>query len=127
MYGLPVIDVIVIGVYFLSVIAIGYWAMRRVKSKEDFFIGGRRFGKWIQIFASFGQATSVSTTVSATTTTMENGASGIWSTLLYLFGTPVYWITCLWYRRLRLMTMGLSILMAIGIFGLLFLVVIIGS
>ena len=106
MFGLPLIDAIVIILYFAVTLGIGYWAMRRIKNREDYFLGGRRFGKMIQIFASFGQATSVSTSVSATTTTMKNGVSGIWSTLLFLFGTPIYWITCLWYRRLRLLTMG---------------------
>jgi len=106
MYGLQIIDLIVIVVYFLVLIGIGFWAMRHIKSREDFFLGGRSFGKMIQIFASFGQATSVSNAVSTITTTMENGIAGIWSSLLYVFGTPIYWMTCVWYRRLRLMTMG---------------------
>jgi len=106
MFGLQIVDFAVIIVYFLSLIAIGFWAMRHIKSREDFFLGGRSFGKMIQIFASFGQATSVSNAVSTITTTMENGIAGIWSALLYVFGTPIYWMTCVWYRRLRLMTMG---------------------
>ena len=40
------------------------------------------------------------------TTTYNNGASGIWSALLFLWGTPVYWFTSPWYRRLRVLTLG---------------------
>ena len=106
MFGLPIIDLIVIVLYFAIVIAIGVWSSRRIKDQEDFFLAGRRFGKLIQTFAAFGQGTSADTAVSVSTTTFTNGASGIWSSLLYLFGTPVYWLVAPWSRRLRLLTMG---------------------
>jgi SSS family solute:Na+ symporter len=106
MFGLPILDILVIALYFAGMLAIGFWAMHRIKNREDYFLGGRRFGKMIQIFASFGQATSVSNAVGTLTTTMENGIAGIWSSLLYVFGTPVFWLTTIWYRRLRILTMG---------------------
>src|SRR5512138_1821534 len=102
MFGLPLIDVFVIVGYFLVMILIGLWAMRRIKSQEDYFLGGRRFGKLIQIFATFGSGTSVDTVVGVTTTTFRNGAAGIWVSLMGLFTTPIYWLTSPWYRRLRL-------------------------
>ena len=106
MFGLPVADLLVIAVYFLIVLAIGVWASRRVRGEEDFFLAGRRFGKFIQTFAAFGQGTSADNAVGVSTTTFHNGASGIWSSMLYLFGTPVYWFTSAWMRRLRIITMG---------------------
>jgi SSS family solute:Na+ symporter len=106
MFGLPILDILVIVLYFVGMLVIGFWAMSRIKNREDYFLGGRRFGKMIQTFASFGQATSVSNAVGTITTTMENGISGIWSSLLYVFGTPVFWLTTIWYRRLRSLTMG---------------------
>ena len=106
MFGLQLIDILVILAYFTIVIAIGFWSMRRVKNQEDYFLAGRRFGKLIQTFAAFGQATSASTSVNATTTTVANGASGIWGSLSYVFATPIFWLTAPWYRRLRLITMG---------------------
>ncbi|HYW96629.1 MAG TPA: sodium:solute symporter family protein [Bacteroidales bacterium] len=106
MFGLSTIDLVVIALYFLVLIIIGFRAMRRVHSQEDYFLGGRRFGKLIQVFAAFGQATSADTGPSVATTTMNNGASGIWSALMMLFSTPSYWFTAVWYRRLRLLTMG---------------------
>ncbi len=104
--GLTYLDVAVIIVYFLVLIVIGFWAMRRIKDEEDYFLGGRRFGKIIQMFAAFGQATSADTGPSVATTTANNGAAGIWSALMMLFSTPSYWFTAVWYRRLRLLTMG---------------------
>jgi SSS family solute:Na+ symporter len=104
--GLTLIDILVIVLYFVSVIMIGFWSMRRIKNQEDYFLAGRRFGKLVQTFAAFGQATSSSTAINATTTTMANGASGIWGSLSYIFGTPLFWLMSPWYRRLRLMTMA---------------------
>ena len=106
MFGLSVIDIVVIVAYFIVILGIGFWSMRRIKNQEDYFLAGRRFGKLIQTFAAFGQATSSDSAVSVTTTTVTNGAAGIWGALNILFATPVYWMTSPWYRRLRLLTMG---------------------
>jgi len=106
MFGLATLDLLVILGYFVVVIVIGLWSMRHVKNQEDYFLAGRRSGKFLQTFAAFGQATSSEHVVGVTTTTFTNGAGGIWSTLIMLFATPMYWITSPWLRRLRLMTMG---------------------
>lgn len=106
MFGLGVLDIIVIVSYFLVIISIGFWSMRRIKNQEDYFLAGRRFGKFIQTFAAFGQGTSADTAVGVSTTTFSNGAAGIWSSLIYLFSTPMYWLVMPWMRRLRLLTLG---------------------
>ena len=90
MFGLSVIDIIVIVAYFAVILSIGFWSMRRIRNQEDYFLAGRRFGKLIQTFAAFGQATSSDSAVSVTTTTVTNGAAGIWGALNILFATPVY-------------------------------------
>lgn len=106
MFGLDLIDLIVIVIYFALIIGIGLWAMRRIRSQEDYFLAGRRFGKFIQTFAAFGQGTSADNAVGVTTTTYSNGIAGVWSSLLYLFATPMYWMVMPWMRRLRLLTLG---------------------
>jgi solute:Na+ symporter, SSS family len=106
MFGLSILDLIVLGLFFLVLMGIGFWAMLRVRDQEDFFMGGRRFGKLIQVFAAFGQATSSDTGPSVATTTYNNGAAGVWASLMMLFATPSYWLTGVWYRRLRVLTMG---------------------
>ena len=106
MFGLPLLDIVVIIFYFLVIIVIGLWAMRRIKNQEDYFLAGRRFGKFIQTFAAFGQGTSADTAIGVSTTTFSNGAAGMWSSLIYLFATPFYWLVMPWMRRLRLLTLG---------------------
>jgi SSS family solute:Na+ symporter len=106
MFGLQWIDIAVILAYFVVVIAIGVWASRRIQNQEDYFLAGRRFGKFIQTFAAFGQATSADNVVGVAATTFSNGIAGVWSSLLYLFATPLYWMVMPWMRRLRLLTLG---------------------
>jgi SSS family solute:Na+ symporter len=106
MYGLHILDIIMIILYFIVVIGIGYLANRRIKSEEDYFVGGRKFGKLVSIFLSFGVGTSSDTAISASRETFRMGMSGIWVQLLWLFATPFYWIIAPWYRRLRIVTGG---------------------
>ena len=106
MFGLTQADLIVIVLYIGVMIGIGYWSMKRIKSQEDFFMGGRAFGKVLQVFAMFGSGTSTDSPVGTARNTFVGGLSGIWTVLNYLFCTPFYWFIGLWYRRYRMMTMG---------------------
>ena len=106
MLGLSIPDIIVIILYFGVIVVIGVRASFRIKGEEDFFLGGRKFGRLVSTFASFGQATSADGPAGVATTTYNNGASGIWSSLLMLFATPLFWVTAPWLRRLRIITMG---------------------
>ena len=74
MFGLSIIDILVIVLYFSGIVFIGFLAMRHIRSQEDYFLGGRRFGKLFQIFAAFGQGTSADSAVGTVTTTYNNGA-----------------------------------------------------
>lgn len=106
LFGLPTLDLLVIAAYFGVIMLIGYWSAKRIKNQEDFFLGGRQFGKVIQTFAAFGQGTSADNAVGVSRTVFVDGIAGIWSSLLSIFSTPLYWLTSPWYRRLRLMTLA---------------------
>lgn len=103
---MTLIDYIVLVVYFSVMIAIGLYAMRLVKDQEDYFMGGRGFGKLLQTFAAFGAGTGAHEPVQVGRTGWTSGLSGVWSALMWLFVTPVYWITAVWYRRMRHLTLG---------------------
>ncbi len=100
------IDYTVVLVYFATMVFIGLWAMRRVKGQEDYFMGGRGFGKLLQTFAAFGAGTGAHEPIQVGRTAWTSGLSGVWSALMWLFVTPVYWITAVWYRRMRHLTLG---------------------
>ncbi len=100
------IDYLVLAVYFSGMAGIGFWAMRQVKGQEDFFMGGRKFGKLFQTFAAFGAGTGSADPVNTARGTFANGMSGMWGVMYWLFVTPIYWISAVWYRRMRCLTLG---------------------
>jgi solute:Na+ symporter, SSS family len=126
------IDYSVLAGYFLVLILIGVWSAMRIKRQEDFFMGGRSFGKLLQTFAAFGAGTGSSDPVNTGRTTFTSGMSGMWSVMYWLFVTPFYWITGVWYRRMRHLTLGdwfteryesRALGLGYAIFGLLFYMV----
>ena len=43
--------IVLLAVYVVVMLGIGYWAMRRTKNIGDFFLGGRQIGPWMSAFA----------------------------------------------------------------------------
>lgn len=103
-YGLTLADLIVVIVYLVGVTAIGVYTLLRVKDMEDYFMGGRRFGKVFMIFFAFGSGTSSEQAVSVVAKTWKVGVAGIWYQFLWLFSTPFYWILAPLFRRMRALT-----------------------
>jgi solute:Na+ symporter, SSS family len=106
-WGLTFLDITVLLLYFALILFVGIRASLTIKNREDYFMGGRRFGKLIQTFTAYGQATSVENVTATTTMVNTNGAAGIWAMLAGgLLNLPVFWMTSIWYRRLRVLSMG---------------------
>ena len=99
-------DYLILILYFTGMAGIGIWAMRQVKGQEDYFMGGRKFGKLFQTFAAFGAGTGSADPVNTARGTFANGMSGMWGVMYWLFVTPIYWISAVWYRRMRCLTLG---------------------
>ena len=99
-------DYLVLAAYFGIMIGIGWWSSKQIKAQEDYFMGGRSFGKLLQTFAAFGAGTGSSDPVNTGRTAFTSGMSGMWSVMYWLFVTPFYWITGVWYRRMRHLTLG---------------------
>ena len=90
-WGLSILDITIIIIYFVIIIIIAIRVARKINNRDDYFMGGRRFGKLIQTFAAFGQATSVENVTTTTTMVNSNGASGIWAMLAGgLVNLPVF-------------------------------------
>jgi SSS family solute:Na+ symporter len=107
LWGFQFADLVVVVVFALALIYIGARSSRRIKNQEDFFLGGRRFGKLVTTFTSFGQATSSEHATWMVAGVVRNGAPGI----LFAIGQgllvmPVYWFTNRWWRRIRTLTLA---------------------
>lgn len=100
------LDYGVLVVYFASMMVLGWLAMRHTQTQSDYFLGGRSFGKLLQTFAAFGAGTGAHEPVLVGRAIWFSGASGVWAAMQWLFVTPIYWITAVWYRRMRHLTLG---------------------
>jgi Na+/proline symporter len=105
-YGLKPIDVAFIIGYFAAVLVIGFWAARRVKTEEDFFLGGRRFGKGLLVMHWLCTGTHSEMAVQVAGATARIGLGGIWYQWMWLFSTPFYWFIAPITRRMRVITTG---------------------
>lgn len=92
LYGLRPVDGAMIILYFVVVMAIGFWSSRKVKTESDFFLGGRRFGKGLLIMHWLCTGTHSEMAVQVAGATARVGLGGIWYQWMWLFSTPFYWL-----------------------------------
>lgn len=105
-YGLKLIDIGMIIGYFVAVMCIGFWASRKVKNEDDYFLGGRSFGKGLLVMHWLCTGTHSEQAVQVAGASARVGLGGIWYQWMWLFSTPFYWLIAPITRRLRVTTTG---------------------
>jgi len=104
--GLEYVIWIILAAYFVGMLLLGWWSRRSAASQEGYLLGNRRFGVWMMIMHAFGAGTNPGDAAGVVTKTTAAGASGIWVSWMWLFGTPFYWLIAPVIRRLRCLTMA---------------------
>ncbi len=104
MYGLTVPDLLVLLAYFVVIATVGIVATRLVRNREDFIMGGRRFGKLMTIFFAFGAGTHADSAVGVAAQSYKVGLAGYWYQGMNVFTLPIYWLLAPIFRRARVMT-----------------------
>lgn len=104
--GLHLVDWFVLIAYFAGMIYIGKWASKRIKNTQDFYQGGRSFGKILFAFLNFGNITSADQATGVSREIYRQGLSGLWFQNLVLFITPFYWFSSILVRRARYLAPG---------------------
>ena len=97
---------VVLALYLVAMLALGWWCKRGIHDREGFLLGNRQFGVWYMIMHAFGAGTHPGDVASVTSKTVERGASGIWASWMWIFATPIYWIVAPIVRRMRCLTMA---------------------
>ncbi|MBI5382892.1 MAG: hypothetical protein HZA31_13420 [Opitutae bacterium] len=106
MSGIHIVDLLVVFAYLAAIIYIGRRAKHSAASEEGYFLAGRKLGKLYQIFLNFGNATEPQGAVTTASFVYQRGASGAWYSFQTIFMNPYYWFMNVWFRRVRLTTMG---------------------
>jgi Na+/proline symporter len=104
--ALKPIDLAVIAAYFAVVMGIGFWASRRVKNEQDYFLGGRGFGKWLLTMHWLCTGTHSEQAVQVAAASARVGLGGVWYQWYMMFSTPFYWLIAPITRRMRVITTG---------------------
>ena len=106
MAGLHPLDSAIILGYFALVIILGRLSARAQASEEDYFLAGRRLGKFYQFFLMFGNATEPQGAVSTASLVFQRGVTGVWFAFQTIFTNPYFWFMNVWFRRVRLVTLS---------------------
>lgn len=104
--GLHLLDLFIIILYVLVILWLGKRVAAKTKDTNDFFLAGRKLGKFYQFFLNFGCSTNADQAVAVSREIYRQGIGGMWIQFLVLFLTPFYWFTTLFFRRVRLTTIG---------------------
>ncbi|MCI0723834.1 MAG: sodium:solute symporter family protein [Acidobacteria bacterium] len=106
MVHLGVLDVAIIVGYFILMVIIGIWSRRKIHNMDDYYMGGRRFGKLLMIMFGFGLGSHADTAVGVAAQSYKIGMAGIWYQWLHIFNIPVFWLLAAVFRRARCLTTG---------------------
>ena len=87
MVKIGALDISIIVRYFILMIAIGIWSRRKIHNMDDYYIGGRRFGKFLMIMFGFGLGSHADTAVGVAAQSYKIGMAGIWYRMPY--STPL--------------------------------------
>jgi len=103
--GLPTIDYIVIGIYLVLMLAIGFYFSRFMKGGKDFFVGGNLIPWWVAGFSLYMTLFSAWTFTGAASFTYNTG----WFGILYLLTWPLsffigFQLSAKKWRRTRVTT-----------------------
>jgi Na+/proline symporter len=105
-FGLHYSIWIVLVLYFAGMLLMGWWSKRGTGSQEGYLLGNRQFGWPMMVMHAFGAGTHPGNVVTVISEGVVSGASGIWASWMWLFGTPFYWIIAPIVRRMRCLTMA---------------------
>ncbi len=104
MFNLHWLDIVLLAGYFTAMFGVGLYSARRVRNMDDYYMGGRRFGKLMMIMYAFGAGTHADFAVGVASQSYKLGMAGIWYQWLQIFNTPFYWLLSPVFRRARCLT-----------------------
>jgi Na+/proline symporter len=96
----------ILALYFAGMLLMGWWSKRRIHNQEGYLLGNRRFGWLMMVMHAFGAGTHPGNVAGVMSQAVVSGASSIWVSWMWLFGTPFYWIIAPIIRRMRCLTMA---------------------
>jgi Na+/proline symporter len=104
--GLHMAIWVVLVLYFAGMLLMGWWSKRGIHNQEGYRLGNRQFGTTMMVMHAFGAGTNPGDVAGVMSRTVSSGASGIWVSWMWMFGTPFYWLIAPIVRRMRCLTLA---------------------
>ncbi|MCP3425917.1 sodium:solute symporter [Rothia sp. AR01] len=93
-----ILDYIVIAAYVVGILGVGYWGMRRSRSKSDYLVAGRRLGGFMYSGAMSAIVLGGASTVGGIGLGYEYGLSGAW--LVVAIGLGILVLSAFFAKRI---------------------------
>ena len=97
---------VVVALYFVGMLILGWASRRSIHSQEGYLLGNRQFGWPMMVMHAFGAGTHPGNVAGVMSEAVVSGAAGIWVSWMWLFGTPFYWLIAPVVRRMRCLTLA---------------------
>jgi sodium/proline symporter len=82
---------IILFIYFFILFLIGYFASKRIKNTEDYYVGGKNLGYWVVAFSARATGESAWLLLGLTGLGAMVGVSGFWVVLGEVIGVSISW------------------------------------
>jgi len=93
---------IILFLYFTILFLIGYFASKRIKNTEDYYVGGKKLGFWVVAFSARATGESAWLLLGLTGLGAMVGVSGFWVVVGEVIGVSVAWF--LMAERFKILT-----------------------
>lgn len=87
-----IIKVIIVALYFIVLLGIGWFSSKRIKDISDFFVAGKKLGYWLVSFSSRATGESGWLLLGLTGLGFAMGVHGFWVVLGEVMGVSFAWI-----------------------------------
>ena len=87
-----IIKYIILFLYFIILFLIGYFASKRIKNTEDYYVGGKKLGFWVVAFSARATGESAWLLLGLTGLGAMVGVSAFWVVLGEVIGVSISWL-----------------------------------
>jgi SSS family solute:Na+ symporter len=92
------LDLLIVIAYMLGIVAVGFWARRRVTSQDEFLVAGRSVGPWLYSGTLAAVVIGGASTVGSVKLGYQYGVSGMW--FVFMLGLGIIVLSAVLVERI---------------------------
>src|SRR5450432_1124171 len=92
------LDLLIVIAYMLGIVAVGFWARRKVTSQDEFLVAGRSVGPWLYSGTLAAVVIGGASTVGSVKLGYQYGVSGMW--FVFMLGLGIIVLSAVLVERI---------------------------